>query len=861
MAVVKNLMVRAGADFSAITTQSQKASKSMRGMQSSVSRSCNLMTKAINGVKKVLGAVGIGLGVASLVRYGKEAAQAYDTQMQGEMRLATVMRNTMGASNAEIQSIMDLTAAEQQLGLVGDEVQLAGAQQLSTYLHLSSSLQTLIPVMNDLAVQQYGLNVSEEQATSIAKLFGKALQGQTGALTRYGFAVSNAEAQVLKYGTEQERVATLSGIISQRVGGMNAALASTPTGRMQQLKNTLGDIKERFGQTVRTLGTVFLPVLNAVGSALAGIATIANKVAQTIASVFGGSVAGKEWAWSGISAGVSDTADAMEDLTDAQNGSAGAAKKQKEALQTASFDTLNILKATDAAGSGGGGGYGGGGGSGSNPIAETESAAERGNNAIGWLHQKLEKLKSTWKDFKAKLDFPRLKAAWGELKEAIGKFGSSVGQILGAVWKKYLEPLAVWTINKALPVTLEALAKVISWVAEKFKNLAALISGDMSFKDWLKTLSPVEKVIGSILTAIIAVTSAIKLFSGALAGIKIASAVASAAIAAINPTVLAVVAAIAAAIGIGILLVENWDAISAAARKFAQGVKDSFAKARDTVSSDLQNIRASASVFAQTIKNAWNDVKESFLRGKISIGEGIRDIISALKDSNKSIFSSVVDLARRIRTAWDDIRATFARNRESIGSGFRSLVSSIKRFGQDIYDGFTWPFRKAYEWISGIVEKIKNLLNFKWNIPRPKIPQIKWDVNYLKFAGQNIPFPKFSVDWYAKGGVFDRASLIGVGENGKEAVVPLEKNTGWISKVATELASQMAGGAGMLGGEALIDGIHDAVYEAMMAVMGMQNRGGSHKTVFNINGREFFRAVWDDYKAVARERGVSLVNT
>jgi hypothetical protein len=71
----------------------------------------------------------------------------------------------------------------------------------------------------------------------------------------------------------------------------------------------------------------------------------------------------------------------------------------------------------------------------------------------------------------------------------------------------------------------------------------------------------------------------------------------------------------------------------------------------------------------------------------------------------------------------------------------------------------------------------------------------------------------------------------------------------------------MAGGSGLLGGEALIEGIHDAVYEAMMAVMGMQGRSGSHKTVLNVNGREFYRATWDDYKAVARERGVSLINT
>ena len=153
-------------------------------------------------------------------------------------------------------------------------------------------------------------------------------------------------------------------------------------------------------------------------------------------------------------------------------------------------------------------------------------------------------------------------------------------------------------------------------------------------------------------------------------------------------------------------------------------------------------------------------------------------------------------------------------------------------------------------------------MNFSWNLPMPKVPHISWEWNKLSITDDfSISIPKFSVKWYAKGGIFDQASLIGVGENGKEAVVPLERNTGWISKVATELATQMAGGAGMLNGEALIEGIHDAVYEAMVAVMGMQNSGDRHQTILNINGREFFRATWSDYKAVARERGVSLVNT
>lgn len=65
------------------------------------------------------------------------------------------MRNTMDAREEDIQSIKDLCSAQQELGIIGDEVQLAGAQELATYLSQKESLEQLIPVMNDIVAQQY----------------------------------------------------------------------------------------------------------------------------------------------------------------------------------------------------------------------------------------------------------------------------------------------------------------------------------------------------------------------------------------------------------------------------------------------------------------------------------------------------------------------------------------------------------------------------------------------------------------------------------------------------------------------------------------------------------------------------------
>lgn len=172
---------------------------------------------------------------------------ANNVQKEAETKLAQVMRNTMDASNEEIQSIKDLAAAQQKLGVIGDEVQLSGAQELGTYLEKTDSLKKLLPVMNDMLAQQYGLNATQEQAVTLGSMMGKVMEGQVGALSRYGYKFDEAQEKILKYGTEEERVATLAEVIEQSVGGMNAALAATPEGVIKQTANNIGDLRERIG--------------------------------------------------------------------------------------------------------------------------------------------------------------------------------------------------------------------------------------------------------------------------------------------------------------------------------------------------------------------------------------------------------------------------------------------------------------------------------------------------------------------------------------------------------------------------------------------------------------------------------------
>ena len=210
----------------------------------------------------------------------KDLADAYAVQEVAETKLATVMQQRMGATDAEIQSIKELASAQQEIGVIGDEVQLSGAQQIATFLNEKASLETLIPAMNNLLAQQKGLNASTGDAVQVGNLMGKAMMGQVDALKRVGISFTEAEANVIKYGTEQERAAMLAQVIQNNVGEMNAELAQTESGKQQQLVNTLGDMKERIGGLVNgalpfvTMAAQASQALAAVSTLVAGIKTL-----------------------------------------------------------------------------------------------------------------------------------------------------------------------------------------------------------------------------------------------------------------------------------------------------------------------------------------------------------------------------------------------------------------------------------------------------------------------------------------------------------------------------------------------------------------------------------------------------------
>ena len=301
-------------------------------------------SKISNSFGKIAKVVGTAFSVAMITRFSKECVSAANIQTEAETKLTTVMRQRMSASNKAISSVKNYASALQETGVVGDEVQLAGAQQLSTFLKTDDALKKLMPAMNNLAVQQNGVNVTSESMVNIGNLMGKVMQGQTSALTRVGITFSDAQAQVLKYGNEEQRAAMLSQVITDNVGNMNKALANTPAGRIQQLKNSFGDMQETLG---RGLNNVFSPMLGFLTKIVTKLSQVASGFENLTKKIFGDSNSEQSSAgMNNLSTGADNATTSVDNNTKAINNNAKAKKKAERSL--ANFDKLNVLTKTDS---------------------------------------------------------------------------------------------------------------------------------------------------------------------------------------------------------------------------------------------------------------------------------------------------------------------------------------------------------------------------------------------------------------------------------------------------------------------------------------------------------------------------------
>lgn len=303
----------------------------------------------------------------------------------------------------------------------------------------------------------------------------------------------------------------------------------------------------------------------------------------------------------------------------------------------------------------------------------------------------------------------------------------------------------------------------------------------------------------------------------------------NAALAVLTSPITWIIAAIAALIAIGVLLYQNWDTVVEFAKTAWQGLCDFISGICQAIGeffsglwTKLQEIfEPIGQWFGEKFQQAWDAIGNIFGNLGSWFGGRWNDSKNALAEANTWLGDKFKSGRDKVNSAfekvgswfgdrWNDIKdgvkeadTWFGEKFESakkktqnpfqkIGSWFGDRWKDMQDALKEIPNWFKNLFNDAMDNAKNIVksgiDKLKSFFNFDWSLPKIKLPHFNISGSFSLMPPR---IPSFSVDWYARGGVFNSPSIIGVGEAGQEAVMPLERNTGWISILAQKLAERM----------------------------------------------------------------------
>ena len=220
----------------------------------------------------------------------------------------------------------------------------------------------------------------------------------------------------------------------------------------------------------------------------------------------------------------------------------------------------------------------------------------------------------------------------------------------------------------------------------------------------------------------------------------------------------------------------------------------------DNIKTKFQEFKDKATEIKDKIVETWNKIKEKTqnLKDKVveyfeKIKTGIKEKISNAKEKVLELFGNIKEgISEKISSAKEKVSNAVSKIKSLLS--FEGLKKKVSELFNGIKEKITAPIDKAKELVDKAVSKIKGIFPISMGkiFSGIKLP-------HFKISGGKIPWgiggagekPTVGIEWYAKGGVINKKSIIGVGEDGAEAVVPLEKNTQWISKVVREMVDQL----------------------------------------------------------------------
>lgn len=199
-----------------------------------------------------------------------------------------------------------------------------------------------------------------------------------------------------------------------------------------------------------------------------------------------------------------------------------------------------------------------------------------------------------------------------------------------------------------------------------------------------------------------------------------------------------------------------------------------------------------ASIFSaawEAIKSAWNAVVEWFS----GIWDGIVSVFSAVGEWFGEVFGGAWE---NVKGVWNAVTGWFSGLWEGIKNVFKGVGNFFSNVFKGAFDGIKKVFGSIGDWFKKIFDKIAAVVKAPINFVIKGLNMLIRGLNKISFdipdwvpviGGKKFGFNIGAIPLLAKGGVVDKSTIANIGEDGAEAVVPLEKNTEWIEKIADKL--------------------------------------------------------------------------
>ena len=356
---------------------------------------------------------------------------------------------------------------------------------------------------------------------------------------------------------------------------------------------------------------------------------------------------------------------------------------------------------------------------------------------------------------------------WGAITDWLSEKWTTFKDWLAGIWTSISTTAStVWTaITTAITGAWNNLVAIASPIFETIKNVITVV-----FMTIQSVISGIWTVITALLQTawnfIVALASPIlqplaAFFSGLWNGIKnVATTVWSA---------------------VSSFLSSVWNAISNVAKSIFNPVASFFS----TIWNGIKNVASNVwDSIKNTLSTVWNGIKAA----ASSIFNSLASFLSGLWNGIKNTASSI----------WNGIKSTISNVangiKDSVSGVFNGLKSTVSNIFNGIKNAMTGPIEAAKNTISNIIDRIKGFFSgINLRLPRIEMPPLPHFSLSGHFSLKPPSVPHLNVDWYKKGSVFNGPNVIGVGEAGPEAVLPLNDTV--LGSIGRMIAERMPEGS------------------------------------------------------------------